>query len=323
VKVVCVTGATGFIGKHLVHELSKTGYKIKILSRGGKTVPENVEVFIGDLVNPGQSVKDFLKDCDIIFHCAGEIKNYNLMEKLHISGIQNLLQLINAESNRSSKKIHWVQLSSVGAYGPPKNRVDEKREICELSPTFPANIYEITKTKSDELLINFTDEIESISYSILRPSNVFGADMTNNSLNKLISLIQKRLFFYVGRKDAVATYVHVKDVCKALILLSSRSEAKNKIYIISNDCLLIDLVEEIALSLNVKKPKIRIPLTIINIIVRIFNVFFSKSFLLPRLDLLALRTRYNVSKIQSELEFKFDYSMPSSIKLMNRKNDEI
>jgi UDP-glucose 4-epimerase len=71
VKVVCVTGATGFIGKHLVHELSKTGYKIKILSRGGKTVPENVEVFIGDLVNPGQSVKDFLKDCDIIFHCAG------------------------------------------------------------------------------------------------------------------------------------------------------------------------------------------------------------------------------------------------------------
>ena len=74
VKVVCVTGATGFIGKHLIQELSKTGSKIKILSRGGKTVPENVEVFIGDLVNPGNTIKDFLKDCDIIFHCAGEIK---------------------------------------------------------------------------------------------------------------------------------------------------------------------------------------------------------------------------------------------------------
>jgi nucleoside-diphosphate-sugar epimerase len=147
--------------------------------------------------------------------------------------------------------------------------------------------------------------------------------MFNNSLNKLISLVQKRLFFYVGRKDAVATYVHVKDVSKALILLSSRSEAKNKIYIISNDCLLIDLVEEIALSLNVKKPKIRIPLTIMNVIVRIFNVFFSKLFLLPRLDLLALTTRYNVSRIQSELGFEFEYPMPYSIKLMIRKNDEI
>lgn len=322
VKVVCVTGATGFIGKHLIQELSKTGSKIKILSRGGKTVPENVEVFIGDLVNPGNTIKDFLKDCDIIFHCAGEIKESNLMEDLHISGIKKLMQLVNAESNRSKKKIHWVQLSSVGAYGPPKNRIDEKREICELSPTFPANIYEITKTKSDELLINFAKEVENISYSILRPSNVFGTDMTNNSLNKLISLVRNRLFFYVGRKDAIATYVYVKDVCKALILLSNSSDARNKIYILSNDCLLIDLVKEISLNLKVREPKIRIPLTIINVIVKIFNVFFSKLFLLPRLDLLALTTRYNVSKIQSELGFEFDYPMPYSIKLMIRKNSD-
>jgi nucleoside-diphosphate-sugar epimerase len=323
VKVVCVTGATGFIGKHLVQELLKTGNKIRILSRGGKTVPENVESYIGDLINPGDNIKNFLKDCDIIFHCAGEIKDYNIMEKLHISGTQNLLHLVNAETNRSRKKIHWVQLSSVGAYGPPKNRVDEKREINELSPTSPANIYEITKTKSDEILLNFTNEVESISHSILRPSNVFGADMTNNSLNKLISLVQKRLFFYVGGKDAVATYVHVKDVCKALILLGNNLSAKNKIYILSNDCLLNDLVKEIALTLNVKVPKIRIPLTIINVIMKIFKVFFSKMFLIPRLDLLALRTRYNVSKIQSELGFEFDYPMPYSIKLMIHKNNDI
>jgi hypothetical protein len=83
------------------------------------------------------------------------------------------------------------------------------------------------------------------------------------------------------------------------------------------------LVEEIALNLNVIKPKIRIPLTIMNVIVKIFNVFFSKLFLLPRLDSLALTTRYNVSRIQTELGFEFDYPMPYSIKLMIRKNDEI
>jgi hypothetical protein len=60
-----------------------------------------------------------------------------------------------------------------------------------------------------------------------------------------------------------------------------------------------------------------------NVFVKIFNVFFSKLFLLPRLDLLALTTRYNVSRIQTELGFEFDYPMPYSIKLMIRKNDEI
>ena len=72
------------------------------------------------------------------------------------------------------------------------------------------------------------------------------------------------------------------------------------------------MVKEIALILNVKVPKIRIPLTIINVIMKIFKVFFSKVFLIPRLDLLALTTRYNVSKIQSELGFEFDYPMPYS-----------
>jgi hypothetical protein len=52
-------------------------------------------------------------------------------------------------------------------------------------------------------------------------------------------------------------------------------------------------------------------------------VFFSKVFLIPRLDLLALTTRYNVSKIQSELGFEFDYPMPYSIKLMIHKNNDI
>ena len=83
------------------------------------------------------------------------------------------------------------------------------------------------------------------------------------------------------------------------------------------------MVEEIALSLNVNKPKIRIPLTIMNVIVKIFNVFFSKLFLFPRLDLLALTTRYNVSRMQSELGFEFDYPMPYSIKLMIHKNNDI
>ena len=101
-KVICVTGANGFIGKKLVSELSKIKCQIKILTRKENlSFNKKIEVFIGDLIDPNISLLGFLKNCDILYHCAGEINDENKMSLLHVNGTQKLLDSI---SNNSEKK---------------------------------------------------------------------------------------------------------------------------------------------------------------------------------------------------------------------------
>ena len=58
----------------------------------------------------------FLRGCDILFHLAGEINDKSKMAGLHIGGTKKLVRAVEFEQIRAAKKIHWIQLSSCGAY---------------------------------------------------------------------------------------------------------------------------------------------------------------------------------------------------------------
>lgn len=312
-KIVCVTGGNGFIGKKLIEKLSKIGCYVRVLTRKKNAIfPSNIEVFIGDLTDAGLSLKKFIKDCDILYHCAGEINHEERMSLLHINGTKKLIQAVENEFKSTQKKLHWIQLSSCGAYGPPiNNDIQIKRVISETSETNPFNEYERTKTKSDELLM--ASSISTFDYTILRPSNVIGPSMTNQSVYKLIKLVNSGYFFFIGKKDAICTYIHVNDVVKALITIACNSNSRNEIFNISYDCTWEDLLNKISYLLNAKILPIRIPFPFIQISFKLIKLIFGKFFNIPRLDPLAYRTRYPAKKIESYLNFKFSKPMPNAI----------
>lgn len=313
-KIICVTGGNGFIGKKLIEKLSKIGCCVRAITRKKNAIfPSNVDVFIGDLTDTNLSLKNFIKDCDILYHCAGEINYEQQMSLLHINGTRKLIQAVEDEFKSSQKKIHWIQLSSCGAYGPPNNRdVQIKRTITETSETNPKNEYEITKTKSDEMVIESSDN--NFQYTILRPSNVIGPSMTNQSVHKLIKLVNSGYFFFIGKKDALSTYVHVDDVVQALMIISCNPNSKNEIFNISYDCSWEDLLKKISYLLNVKMFPIRIPFQLIQIPAKLIKLTFGKFIKVPRLDPFVYRTQYSTKKIESFLNFKFSKPMPDSIK---------
>jgi len=318
---ICITGANGFIGKQLVEALSKEELTIRILTRKSKvTFPKNVEVIIGDLTKPDCPLNQFLNGCDILFHCAGEINDINLMGLLHIEGTKKLIESALEECRVSGKKIHWIQLSSCGAYGPPMGKPQIERTVTENSPTHPANEYESTKTKSDELVISACQNGQ-MSFSILRPSNVFGSTMTDKLLIKIIWMVKKRSFFYLGKAGAVATYVHVNDVINALIILAIDSRAKGEIYNLSNDCTFEELIGKISSLLVVTNPTLRFPAQFVRIPLSILSFLLKKWIHIPTLEALVMRTRYPTNKIESELNFVFSMPMPNAVEdLINDKS---
>jgi nucleoside-diphosphate-sugar epimerase len=310
---VCVTGANGFIGRNLVDALFLQGYSIRVLTRRSDCVfRDGVQVVRGDLTSPECPLAQLFEGCEVVFHCAGEIRDVTTMRLLHVDGTERLIKAALKEASQTCRTLHWVQLSSVGAYGPPFGTTYADRIVTEDTPPRPVGEYEITKTRADEFVMEASNGVE-MTYSILRPSNVFGAKMTNQSLRGLIQMVKRRLFFYIGKPGAVATYIHVDDVVAALVKCAFEPNAKGRIYNLSNDCLLEDLINHIALLLGVHRPRLRIPEILVRSAVGFLENRVNTPLTTSRLDALSNRTHYPVDRIASELGFSFCKPLPAAI----------
>ncbi len=245
---VAVTGGRGFIGKKLVEALLARGDKVRVLTRPKNTLTwPGVDLVTGDLTSSDTDLAAFLDDVDLLYHCAGEISDIARMREVHVSGTERLIEAAQGRIGR------WVQLSSVGAYGPVR-----AGKVSEDSPEAPAGEYECTKTEADAL-VRSAGVNGKFSQVILRPSIVYGPTMTNRSVFQLIDAVARGWFAFIGKPGASANYIHVDNVVQALLVCGGKAEAAGRTYIISDHCTLEDFIGLIAKSLGRPDPGLRLP----------------------------------------------------------------
>jgi nucleoside-diphosphate-sugar epimerase len=307
---VAVTGASGFVGKRLVLSLRRLNHHILVLSRGQRRISDGVQAVIGDLASPHARFDELVAGCDVIFHCAGELRDTTLMRPLHVDGTRRLLDAALDRSAKSGTPLHWVQLSSVGAYGPPGSATQE-RVVTEESPKNPVGEYEITKTEADEFIIEVDSTL--FSYSIVRPSNVIAADMPNASVRALGSMVRRGLFFYLGPPGAIATYVHVDDVIETLLRCAFDPRARGQVFNVSNDCSFELMIERIAAAVGVRPPRLRLPESFVRVATRLAGSLVRFPLTPQRIDALVMRTRYPAVKLAQRLGFVPRASIPDVI----------
>lgn len=309
--LVLLTGAKGFIGKQLLLRLCASGYTVRVVTRSSfQTELPGVEIVHADLTDAKTDFDSLLVGCSVVFNCAGEIRDESAMHALHVEATGRLVKSANRVAT-SEQPIHFVQLSSVGAYGPAKGIT---RVVTEQTAANPQGPYEITKTLGDALVMESKNN-EYFSYSILRPSNVFGPSMSNNSLRQLGKIVGKKLFFYVGRarKEAIATYVHVEDVVSALMLCGFDHKANGQVFNLSNDCALSDLIDGMADALHVTRPKISVPEAPLRFMIAVANRLSRLPVTQGRLDALVARTSYPVTKLHRVFGFVPQRRVPAAI----------
>lgn len=312
--IVAITGGTGFIGKKLVTEHLSLKNEVRVLSRNlpaPDVINSHLIWFTGDLCDT-EILDEFVRDVDVIYHCAGEIKASENMYALHVDGTKRLLKAVEKIIKANRKNIHWVQLSSVGAYGQAPGKANSYRIVTEETATNPEGDYETTKTISDEYVQNFSKIEPLFTFTILRPSIVIGPFMPNQSARALSSMIKKRLFFYIGSRSSVATYIHVNDVVAALVLCGVDIRAKMQIFNLSNDCRLSEIVNAIATKQKINIPTICIPENLLRFLVKHLSYIVPLPLTLNRIDALVKHTYYPSKKINEVLGFYPKYSIPDS-----------
>lgn len=292
--IVAITGGTGFIGKKLVSHLVERGDTVRLLTRSSATVGTSalLEIYKCDLVAVEiNELSSMLEGVDVLYHCAGQLTNTSLMRELHVNATRKLVE---AASGRIK---HWVQLSSVGVYGPVS-----EGSVTEETPLNPVGDYEITKTESDRIVVEAANR-GAFSYSILRPSNVFGADMGNQSLFGMVDMINKGLFFFIGKPGASANYIHVDNVVEGLIRCGTIPAAKGRVYNLSDYCDLELFVSYICRALGKDSPKLRLPLKPARWLAKLAAIVPAFPLTASRVNALTNRSRYSTLRIEKELGY--------------------
>jgi nucleoside-diphosphate-sugar epimerase len=301
---IAITGGSGFLGQLLAAAHLERGDEVRLLSRSGKCGQGEVgRWFKGDLSADGD-FRAFVDGVDVLYHCAGELRDESRMQALHVDGTR---RLIAAASGRIGR---WVQLSSVGVYG-----AWGAHSVTEDTPLNPANHYEKTKADSDRLVLAAAAS-HAFPLVVLRPSIVFGPGMPNRSLHQLASMIRRKLFFFIGPPGASANYIPVENLIDALIACGEHPSAPGSIYNVSGWTTMEKFIETLADVLKVPSPTVRVPLLPATMLANLAQYIPFSPISESRVLALSSRTRFPDDKIKCDLSFEHKFGIEEALKKM-------
>jgi len=290
--VVAVTGGTGFVGAGVVGAHLSRGDDVRVLTRReSPPAPAGARLVRGDLAH-GDLPKEFLSGAHVLYHCAGELRNESGMRAVHVEGTRRLLDLASGSVRR------WVQLSSVGVYGPRREGM-----ITEDTREAPVGPYERTKAESDAL-VTTAKARGALDAVILRPSIIFGPGMPNQSLFALLSAVDRGLFVFVGPKGASANYVPVENVVEALVLCATSPAAAGGVFNLSAFTTMEAFIGTIATALGRRPPRLRLPRRPLRAAAAVLGVVPQWPLSASRVDALSNRAVYSTTRIESKLGYR-------------------
>ncbi len=219
-----VTGASGFIGANLVHELNARGHTVRALLRPGADVRglagAQLERAAGD-VSDRAALLSAMRDCDWCFHVAASyhlwLRDYAPMYAANVEGTRNVLE---AAAEAGCSRI--VYTSTVGCIGLPREIngvVTPTDEETPVSETQMSNHYKISKWRAEVVARELA--AKGLPIVMVNPSAPVGPrDVKPTPTGKVIvDFVNREMPAYL---DTGLNWVHVRDVVAGHVLAAER-----------------------------------------------------------------------------------------------------
>jgi len=224
---ILVTGATGFIGREIIAELEKNNFDVIQLRRRAKTSREkklakNKQILIADIANSINSTEaEKIERVDAVIHSAGLAHQFGEtkreeFERVNIAGTKNVCNLA-----VELKAKQFILISSTAVYGikkssKNKNKTDQSVFVFdENSECLPQTPYAQSKLEAEKVCRKVCED-NKIPLTILRLAPVIGEANVGN-VARLIELIDRRRFVWIGKGENLKSLIYKKDVAKACL----------------------------------------------------------------------------------------------------------
>jgi len=220
-----VTGAAGFVGRHVVQACLASGQSVRALlrdpDRAGDLRARGVEVVTGD-TRDAAPVTAAVQGVDVVHHCAAAVgPQYSKREIFDTNslGVRRVLEAL-----RQAGRGKLVLLSSINVLGT--RHLDRATEDlpCRRSGDPAADV----KIEAERLALDYHHR-HGVKLTILRPGFIYGPGDTRN-LPKLVEAIRRGRFVYIGSRHNVVPIVHVQDVVRAMLLAAAAPASDGRIY---------------------------------------------------------------------------------------------
>jgi nucleoside-diphosphate-sugar epimerase len=169
--VVALTGATGFIGQHLLRDLTARGYRMRVLLRRPTALPlQSASAVVGDLARP-QNMAAALAGADAVIHSAGVAHAMSGVpeDDYRLLNTEATVRLARAAQRAGVKR--FVFLSSIRAQaGPSADDV-----LTEAAPPRPVDAYGRSKLAAEQELAQL-----ELEWAALRLTLVYGPGVRGN-----------------------------------------------------------------------------------------------------------------------------------------------
>lgn len=265
--MILVTGATGFIGRHLVQRLLDEGYRLRCLVPPGQAEHLPWE-------NPPEVVEGNMLDDEALFRA--------------VTGVHVIIHLANAQwwgRPRDLERVELVGTRNLVAAARAA-RVGRMITLSHLGAA-PSSAYPLLQIKG---LVEETIRDSGLAYTIIRSGIVFGEE--DSFINHIaMSLRANPLFFLMpGRGEVVLQPIHIEDVVNALVRSLHSVEAVDTVAEIGGPeyITLEDLIRTIMRVSRMPRLIIPVPPYVLRWTTAIYSRILPRSLMTPQwLDILA------------------------------------
>jgi dihydroflavonol-4-reductase len=207
-----VTGATGFVGSHLVEALQGRSIEVTALARSASKaadlVRRGVRVVSGDL-NDTPSLQRAIQGQEVVFHVAGVVAARDEAEFLRSNrdGTRNLVAAAERQGG-----LRFLLVSSLAAAGPAPRGAP----LLGTETPRPVTAYGRSKLAAEQ-----TVRSSSLGWSIVRPPIVYGP--RDREVLKIFRLARLGLAPVFGDGAQELSAIHAADLAEALIAVAESS----------------------------------------------------------------------------------------------------
>lgn len=249
-----VTGASGFIGSHLIQALQqKKDWTIQALVRKRKVLSlDKLTEVKGDITEPA-TFADALAGSDILFHLASALGASLIQQqeffRINAKGTENILAAARAAGVK--RVIHF---SSAGALG----KVLSEDIADEAYPPHPIMSYDRSKLEGEQVALRYAAS-EDMNIQIIRPGWVYGPG--DRRTFKLIKAIARKRFLLVTRGQRRQTPVFIDDLIQGIFQCLDRGQPGEIYHLAGSEVLTVrQMVETIAEATGTAIPHLYLPL---------------------------------------------------------------
>jgi len=227
---VLVTGASGFLGGHLVKELLSREYQVRAfvrktsdLSNFEKSV--NFEFIHGDLADK-QSIIEALSDVELIFHNGAFFEEWAPYKKFHLHNVQGTKNVLDAAQAKDIDRLVYTSTADMYKYS-------DEHVLTENAKKQARGNYQKSKIEAEKVIDSYIS-IYDFKVTKIRPPGILGPG-NRYMPQRLVNGVSQEKIPVIGSGTQIQSYIDVRDAARSLVLVAESKKAIGETYNVISD----------------------------------------------------------------------------------------